>query len=647
MTWLHSLASPHPPAIEGQLQGTSMIRVLLVDDQKSIRETLKSILESAADFDIVGMAANGFEAIELVQQLKPDVVLMDMEMPDIDGAIATKIIAQSELGERVKVLAISSYDSSECVTKSIQAGAKGYLIKGTSAEGIREAVRSVHQGYTQIASGLFEQIVPQAAALVPIDHPVLIETNVSGLALTGFQFKKKTPPEALPILENIDASQMLIDVVPITVKYRLRHRWRLPVVLIIAAGLGGAYWLRQRLTRPLPAISSQSQPLITIPFMGKIEPAQVAQVNSTASGFIEDIKVKVGQQVQMGESLLVIRNADDEISTQEESPLRNSVFQQQELQQQQQFIIQQQQFSQQRIASLQRQVSEDQQNIALLRSKIAKSPSENRNQWSPNSSALVQQQQLMAQKAQAAYRQQNSEYQRKKKLFESQQNLARGATSERIEQLMADSESARIEMEYTRSNYENAKLALQDSKQMPAAALPILTPGFNVQQQLEQEESLRQSQQQLRQEQLSYKQLSVNLQSLQQQSDAVTVPQVSTIATVPPVLVDVVASKSGYVVQLLVQDGDQISTGKRLMAIASNQHLKVAIQVGDLLPSDLKVGKDSIVQVQNGQDLQEFNGKIVSITPPSVNQQQKVEVEFGTTQDFLVGQQATVYFPRR
>jgi hypothetical protein len=84
-----------------------------------------------------------------------------------------------------------------------------------------------------------------------------------------------------------------------------------------------------------------------------------------------------------------------------------------------------------------------------------------------------------------------------------------------------------------------------------------------------------------------------------------------------------------------------------LMAIASNQHLKVAIQVGDLLPSDLKVGKDSIVQVQNGQDLQEFNGKIVSITPPSVNQQQKVEVEFGTTQDFLVGQQATVYFPRR
>jgi hemolysin D len=109
-----------------------MIRILLVDDQKSIREWLKSLLETEPDFEIVGMVDNGYDAIEQVKLLLPDVVLMDMEMPDIDGILATKIIADSSL--KTKVLVLTSYDSQDYVTKSIYAGAKGYILKGAPTE---------------------------------------------------------------------------------------------------------------------------------------------------------------------------------------------------------------------------------------------------------------------------------------------------------------------------------------------------------------------------------------------------------------------------------------------------------------------------------------------------------------------------------
>jgi hemolysin D len=138
-----------------------MIRILIVDDQKSIRERLKFILEPEPDFEIVGMVDNGYDAIEQVKLLEPDVVLMDMEMPDIDGVLATKIIASSELGKKVRVLVLSSHNSNEYVARSIHAGAKGYLLKGATSEEIQDAVRFVHRGYTQIAPGLFEQFIPE------------------------------------------------------------------------------------------------------------------------------------------------------------------------------------------------------------------------------------------------------------------------------------------------------------------------------------------------------------------------------------------------------------------------------------------------------------------------------------------------------
>jgi hemolysin D len=162
-----------------QWPAAAMIRILIVDDQKSIRERLKFILEPEPDFEIVGMVDNGYDAIEQVKNIQPDVVLMDMEMPDIDGVLATKIIAHSDLGKKVRILVLSSHDTNEYVARSIHAGAKGYLLKGASPEEIQDAVRFVHRGYTQIAPGLFEQFIPElpvksSEASLSQPRPILI-----------------------------------------------------------------------------------------------------------------------------------------------------------------------------------------------------------------------------------------------------------------------------------------------------------------------------------------------------------------------------------------------------------------------------------------------------------------------------------------
>jgi DNA-binding NarL/FixJ family response regulator/uncharacterized protein involved in exopolysaccharide biosynthesis len=134
-----------------------MIRILLVDDQKSIRESLKMILESAPDLQVVGTASDGHTAIEQVSYLKPDVVLIDMEMPGLDGVSATQII--SENFSDVKVLVLSMHDDDALIAKSTHAGALGYLLKNTPPQELRAAVRFVQLGYPQYGPGLLEKVI--------------------------------------------------------------------------------------------------------------------------------------------------------------------------------------------------------------------------------------------------------------------------------------------------------------------------------------------------------------------------------------------------------------------------------------------------------------------------------------------------------
>lgn len=143
-----------------------MIRILLVDDQTIFRQGLAALLAFEEDFAIVGQAEDGKEAINLTEQLQPDVVLMDVQMPICNGVEATREISQRF--PSVKILVLTTFDDDEYIWASLQAGASGYLLKRTPAEQMALSVRSVYGGYGQlgptIAPRVFAQVKPPAMA---------------------------------------------------------------------------------------------------------------------------------------------------------------------------------------------------------------------------------------------------------------------------------------------------------------------------------------------------------------------------------------------------------------------------------------------------------------------------------------------------
>lgn len=151
-----------------------MIRILLVDDQYLIRQGLRSILESNEDIQVIGEAENGQQAIEQIAALQPDLVLMDIRMPVMDGVAATKAIAQQY--PEIKVLILSTFDDDEYVFQAMRLGAKGYLLKDTEPDELMLAIRSIYKGQTLLGPGLFEK------ALMPVAAPTIFREPPPELA---------------------------------------------------------------------------------------------------------------------------------------------------------------------------------------------------------------------------------------------------------------------------------------------------------------------------------------------------------------------------------------------------------------------------------------------------------------------------------
>ncbi len=142
------------------------IKVLIVDDHQVVRQGLRTFLELQDDMLVVGEAADGMEALEIVRQLEPDIVLMDLVMPRLDGISATRQIASWNIP--VKVIALTSFTENDKVFPAIQAGASSYLLKDVSPDELVEAIRAVHRGearlHPDIARKLMEQVASQAGA---------------------------------------------------------------------------------------------------------------------------------------------------------------------------------------------------------------------------------------------------------------------------------------------------------------------------------------------------------------------------------------------------------------------------------------------------------------------------------------------------
>lgn len=143
-----------------------MIRVLLCDDQDVVREGLRAILGSLAGFEVVGVAQDGAEAVDLVGTTKPDIVLMDLNMPGVTGVQATRLIC--EKFPDVKVLVLTTYDADEWMFDAIRAGAAGYLLKDTPRGELVQAIERTLAGQTvvdpHVAGKLFSQVANPAVA---------------------------------------------------------------------------------------------------------------------------------------------------------------------------------------------------------------------------------------------------------------------------------------------------------------------------------------------------------------------------------------------------------------------------------------------------------------------------------------------------
>ncbi len=138
------------------------MKVIICDDQAIIRDGLELLLKLESDIEVVGLAPNGFEAVEMVEQKSPDLVLMDLKMPGMNGVEATRRIRTHH--PQVKVLVLTTYDDDEWVFDAIRAGASGYLLKDTPREAVINAIRGTVAGDSFIDPAVAGKLLNQVAS---------------------------------------------------------------------------------------------------------------------------------------------------------------------------------------------------------------------------------------------------------------------------------------------------------------------------------------------------------------------------------------------------------------------------------------------------------------------------------------------------
>ena len=255
-----------------------MIRILIVDDQKAIRESIRALLAKEKDFQLVGTASDAYDAIAQVKDLQPDIILMDIEMPGVDGLEATKILTQQH--PKLKILILTSHDKDDTIAQSLHAGAEGYLLKNMPPVEIIRAIRFVSQGYKSIkptlgitanSNSLTNSISPTTSSLSNSNSFPLAKTNeerkLNSLRLA-------TPNEFLPPIQN----------------------WLVISGLACVGIFIGAI-----------ALASQLKYKVTVKAPAKIRPlGEVRIVQTAIEGKIGSILVEENQPVRSGELIAQI-----------------------------------------------------------------------------------------------------------------------------------------------------------------------------------------------------------------------------------------------------------------------------------------------------------------------------------------------------
>jgi DNA-binding NarL/FixJ family response regulator len=141
-----------------------MIRVVLADDQALVRGGFRALLDAQEDIEVVGEASNGEEAVRVVSEVRPDVVLMDIRMPELDGLAAARRIVENDELHDVRVVILTTFDIDEYVFEAIRAGASGFLVKDTEPAELIQAVRVVAAGDALLSPGVTRRLIEEFAA---------------------------------------------------------------------------------------------------------------------------------------------------------------------------------------------------------------------------------------------------------------------------------------------------------------------------------------------------------------------------------------------------------------------------------------------------------------------------------------------------
>jgi NarL family two-component system response regulator YdfI len=177
-----------------------MIRVLIVDDHLVVREGLHTILEVSGDIEPVGEAANGGEAVRLVGELSPDVVLMDLRMPGTDGIEAIQQIKARY--PAVEIVILTTYDDDEYIVQGLRAGARGYLLKDTGRQALFKTIRAAARGESLLPSAVVDKVVAHLGPPRPVAAGSLSEREQEVLALLAEGASNKEVSLRLQITER-------------------------------------------------------------------------------------------------------------------------------------------------------------------------------------------------------------------------------------------------------------------------------------------------------------------------------------------------------------------------------------------------------------------------------------------------------------
>lgn len=271
------------------------IRILIVDDQNFVCQRLKQLLEPEIDLEVVAIARDGATAINSIESLQPDVILLDLEMPVIDGFETIEVIVKRFPG--CKILVLSSHEDENRVNRALRTGAQGYLLKSTVAEELINAIRSTSNSFFQLSPGLFEKFAQGNSNYVSISQDTVKESSkqsnsqskkTSNVSKKERQMFRQESLERLSSPERLDQLMQVVNA----------KSW-IPLATLGFLGMTGLFW---SIFGSIP-VSIEGAGVF-------IHPSSVVPIQTKSSGQLLELKVQNGDEVKKGDVLARIDRSD-------------------------------------------------------------------------------------------------------------------------------------------------------------------------------------------------------------------------------------------------------------------------------------------------------------------------------------------------